>query len=321
MDVNGPEGYQLVDTAAIGEHYACSGLPVISLMRSYTNDVFRVSVGGQEFVLKVYAVDWRTDAAIAYELELLRHLDAKGIAAAQPIAAQDGSLLMHLVVGGVRRQAVLFAFAPGSKPQPPFTLDLYYREGQATAALHGASDDFVSGHEREPLDVHTRILEPRATIATAASPGPDARFLDRFGAALAEAITQAAARGLDWGPCHGDLTYDNLHITDDGGFVWYDFDSGGPGWRAVDLQGWVAKDPAMQERQDAFVAGYRTVRHLDDADVAASPLLAAADEYWGVGIDLRYWVQQRGVDAVREYLTAQAASLRAWSAILGLDSD
>lgn len=293
--------------------------PMISLMRAYTNDVYRVVAGEGQFALKIYGHGWRTDDEIRYEIDLLRHLAAKGIAVAVAIPDRSGSALLHLPLDGGWRQAVLFAFVPGSPAVPPFTPELYFREGAATARLHAASDDFSSPHARCPLDRETLIEQVRDMIRESGAPGETVRWLDEFGRALGERLSLVAAEGLDWGPCHGDLTFDNLHLTEDGEIVWYDFDSGGPGWRAMDLQGWVATNPLMQERQNAFVAGYRTVRPLAECDVAASGILAAALEFHGIGIDLVYRVCPRGQDAVATFFAEMVTKLDVWRRVLERD--
>jgi Ser/Thr protein kinase RdoA (MazF antagonist) len=108
-------------------------------------------------------------------------------------------------------------------------------------------------------------------------------------------------------------------VTTDGQTVWYDFDSGGPGWRAIDLQGWVATDPAMQERQDSFIAGYRTVRPIGDRDIAASSFLWAAQEYWAIQIDLTYRVEVDDRAAAQAYLKDAVANLDPWRRALGFN--
>lgn len=295
--------------------------PTVSLMRAYTNDVYRVVADDRQFALKIYGCGWRTDAAIRYEIDLLQHLAVKGIAVAGAIPDRMGSALAHLPINGAMRQVVLFDWAPGVKPESPFSQELRYREGAAVAALHAASDDFSSPHARSPLDRMALIEQVRAMIREAGASGETVRWLDQFGYALGDRLSQVAAEGLDWGPCHGDLTFDNLHLTEDGEFVWYDFDSGGPGWRAVDLQGWVATDPLMQECQDAFVAGYRTVRPLADRDVAASGILATALEFHGIGIDLIYRIRPRGQEEIAIFLAEMVAKLDVWCRALGLNLD
>ncbi len=293
--------------------------PSVAVLRSYTNDVYGVTDGPTRYALKVYAPGWRNDSEVLYEIDLLRHLARKGIRVAEPVIAANGSFMTHIELAGHRRQVVLFEFAPGEKPNPPFTLDMYDREGRAAAALHAAADDFTSPHQRRPFDTHRLITETRERIASVEAPTQAKRSLDHFGEQLGNAIDALAREGLDWGPCHGDLTFDNFHLTPDDQTVWYDFDSGGPGWRAIDLQGWVATDPTMQARQDAFIAGYRTVRSIGERDIAASPYLWAAQEYWGIQIDLAYRVEVDDIKAVRAYLEGAVAKLEPWRRALGFN--
>jgi Ser/Thr protein kinase RdoA (MazF antagonist) len=302
-------------------HYRFTALPTVELIRSHTNDVFLVTDGPTRYVLKVYAPGWRRDSEVLYEIELIRHIAAKGVRVAGVVTTLGGAPMTHLELAGHRRQVVLFEFAAGEKPKSPFTLEMYHREGRAAAALHAATDDFASPHQRRPLDLRCLIDKPRSEIASAEGSSQAKRYLDQFGQHLRDAIDAFAEEGLDWGPCHGDLTFDNFHLTTDDQTVWYDFDSGGPGWRAVDLQGWVVTDPAMQERQDAFVAGYRAQRAIGDRDIAASAFLGAALEYWGVQIDLVYRVRRGGSDAVRAYLDEAVAKLDPWRLALGFRAD
>ncbi len=74
----------------------------------------------------------------------------------------------------------------------------------------------------------------------------------------------------------------------------------------------------MQERQDAFIAGYRTVRSIGDRDIAASPFLWAAQEYWGIQIDLTYRVEV-DVKAAQAYLEEAVAKLEPWRRTLGFN--
>src|SRR5687768_14832857 len=65
------------------------------LLRSYTNDVYAVQSRAGRFVLKVYGKGWRTASDIEYEVALLRHLSAKGLPAADPIAAGNQNFLQE----------------------------------------------------------------------------------------------------------------------------------------------------------------------------------------------------------------------------------
>ena len=222
-------------TARYGLH-----VPEVSLLRAYTNDVYLVASKGIQWVLKCYAADWRNDASIRWELDLLRHLHACEIQTPLSVAGSNGDHLQHIGFGDGVRQAVLFSYAPGHKPQPPFAPDLYAREARSVATIHAALDTFMSPHHRSALDLDTMLWQPLQQIMVMAPSDPATSSLAQSAHIIAGRLRPLIDNGLDWGPCHGDVTFDNVHLTDDGSFVWYDFDSGGPGWRALDLQGWAA---------------------------------------------------------------------------------
>src|SRR5829696_5468296 len=102
----------------------------VELLRSYTNDVYLVRTPHKRYVLKLYGPGWRTEPEIRYELALLDHLAANGVAVAQAIGSGDPRAVQPIEVDGHTRHAVLFNYAPGSKPQPPFSSALYEHEGR-----------------------------------------------------------------------------------------------------------------------------------------------------------------------------------------------
>jgi Ser/Thr protein kinase RdoA (MazF antagonist) len=213
---------------------------------------------------------------------------------------------------GGPRLTVLWTFAPGDKPRPPFAPALYRTFGRAVARLHALSDDFVSPHAaaRDALDRERLIERPLALALPLVSDADERCFLASVGARLSAALDALISEGLDWGPVHGDATLDNLHVTEGGGIVLYDFDSGGPGWRALDLQGWSFRDPAYAPVRDAFLEGYADVRPVRPADLRAAPYLTVAADVWGIGIDLERRVLSGGEDAAAEYLRERVAFLR-----------
>lgn len=284
----------------------------VSLIRAYTNDVYLVETTEARYVLKVYGRDWRHDSEIRFEAELLDHVATRGILAARAVRGRDGEALQHVVIDGAQRQAVLFEFAAGRQPEPPFPPELYEQEGRAVAALHRATDDFQTTHQRRPLDLATLIDGPLALVASLDVDSEIWRAILDFGQDVRRSLETLVANGLDWGICHGDLTFDNLHITDDGEFAWYDFDSGGYGWRAIDCQGWSALDDQWRPHGQAFLDGYREVRPLGENDIAAAPYLAVAQEIWSLQIDLERRILAKGEAAVRDFLTERADRFAAW---------
>ncbi len=295
--------------AHVMERYDVGPLLDVRLLRSWTHAVFEVRTTRGRAVLKCYRPGWRGEGEIAWEVDLVDHLVGCGVHVAPVLRSRSGDPIIPIGTGSSAPLAVLFGFAEGAKPEAPFPPELYEREGRAVAALHGALDSFRSDHRRPPLDLAALIDRPLAHIlplVTDASLGSELlATADR----IRSRIERLTAYGLDWGPIHGDLTFDNLHLTGTGEFVWYDFDSGGPGWRALDIQGWSVFDRAWHPLGESFVAGYLAVRPLGQADREAAPLLTLAQDVWGLSLDLRYRMVGANEAVIAERLGAEIASL------------
>jgi Ser/Thr protein kinase RdoA (MazF antagonist) len=59
---------------------------------------------------------WRSRSEIEWELDLLIHLDRKGVPVAAPVAKKDGIFLSFLNQPEGQRGAALFSYAEGEKP-------------------------------------------------------------------------------------------------------------------------------------------------------------------------------------------------------------
>jgi len=280
------------------------------LLRSYTNDVYAVDSPDGRFVLKVYGQGWRSGPEIRYEVALIRHLQANGLPIAGPVASGDDDAVKEIGTGKERRHAVLYEYAPGVKPRPPFTPRLYHAFGQAVARMHALSDGFVSEYPRTPLDLNHLIDEPLALAATHFARAEERDILADVAGRVKERISELSSEGLDWGPIHGDATLDNLHVTADGELFLYDLDSGGPGWRAADLQGWAAHSTEHREKWEAFQRGYSDIRPLTPVDLLAAPCLSIAWEIWGIRIDLERRVLRQGRERTQAYLREQLSLIR-----------
>ncbi len=282
------------------------------LMRSWVNDAYLIVTAASRYVLKVYRFGWRSPEDVAWEVDLISHLAARGAPVAPAIPRRDGGMVTAVRAPEGTRSMVLYAYADGAKPLPPFTPELYGYFGRATATIHRASDDFVSRHWRTPHDLNYMVDQPLAVIRPHLAHRPaDWNVVVEIAAIVRSRIESLAARGLDWGPCHGDVTLDNLHVTDDHRIIFYDFDSGGPGWRASDPYGVFATRPP--ERWEAFLAGYTEIRPFGPVDRAAVPYFVMTDEIWGLAQNISNWSRWSGLWMTsQDRLATQIATWRQW---------
>jgi Ser/Thr protein kinase RdoA (MazF antagonist) len=301
------------------KHYGLQEPIRTELLRSYTNDVYQVDASGERFALKLYGRGWRTEQELSYEVDLLRYLASRGVEVAQPIAGSNRRDVQTGAPPDDTRLAVLFDYVRGVKPRPPFLPELDERVGRAAATIHEAADDFVSPHSRRSLDIPFLIEKPAELVLPLIPDRAEREAFRQLADRLARSIRAFADRGLEWGPIHGDLTLDNLHVTPDNEIILYDFDSGGPGWRAADLPGWAAIHPSIPDaarRSQAFLRGYRSIRPIGAVDIEAAPALFVAFEVWGLEIELQNRIQARGSEAVQSFLSIALPELHRHAALI-----
>lgn len=280
--------------AMVGRAYRLGPVRSCTLLRSLVNDVYALATDDGRYVLKVYGHGWRMAGEVTWEVELLARLLDKGLAAPAALPRADGDTVGLLAALEGPRAAVLFAWAEGERPAAP-SAELYGAFGAALA-----------------------VLLPRL----AARPD-DRAFVADLAARAGQRIAALAGRGLDWGVCHGDVTLDNLHVAPDGRLTRYDFDSAAPGWRAADPYGvmtWLVR--GRPEFWAAFLAGYRSVRPLGEADLVALPWFVPVQALDNLRWHLSDVLALRGVASLDDgELDAELAALRRWQREVLADSD
>lgn len=289
-------------------HYPFEGEIHIKLLRAYTNDVYLVTAPQAKFILKLYPLVWRTTSEIVWEIDLVNYVVDKGFHAAKVVPSLTGEQLLSYSEAGKTMSAVVFEYATGSKPTPPFSPELYERVGKAAATFHEISNGFRPRESRPDINLDYLIDDSLAVLKRYV-PLDDYQFFYNFGSRLKTKINHFIKSGLDWGPVHGDVTMDNLHVADDGTITFYDFDSAGFGWRAMELQGWVVLSPDKQKNIDAYLTGYRSVRQISENNIQAAPYLQAAQDMW----------LREGMKALQDkaILNDQLQRIKTWSDYFG----
>jgi Ser/Thr protein kinase RdoA (MazF antagonist) len=239
-------------TALVAREYGLEASGCV-LLRSLVNDVYRVDTPSGPRVLKLYRTGY---GSASWEVALAAHVGA-GVARGIPL--RDGRASGSLPAAEGPRAFTLWEWVPGHKPPHPRDDALYHRFGAATAAFHEAAAGFPAppGHD---------VLELVDDVLAALPDADDRRLVATVTAAAARRLADAE---LERGVCHGDVTLDNVHLDGDR-IVFFDLDRAAENRRATDLTP-VAATPQWP----AFLAGYRTVRPFEGADLRAIPWLDA----------------------------------------------
>lgn len=230
---------------------------------------------GRDGVLRVHRENYHTATSIASELHWLDALrrDA-GIATPVVIPARDGRRVLSLDQDGTERHVVLFEVIGGSEPDEQTIDETDFRVlGGLTAQLHAHARRW----ERPP-EFERFSWDWDNTLGSTPRWG---RWQDGIGIgteeiALVTDVVGLICQRLDsfgsgphrFGLVHADLRLANLLVDgeqinlidfDDCGFSWFLYDFG----TAVSF---IEDDPRLPEWQRAWVAGYREVADLSEAD-------------------------------------------------------
>jgi Ser/Thr protein kinase RdoA (MazF antagonist) len=214
----------------------------------------------------------------------------------------DGDTVGLLETPEGPRAFTLSTYVEGSKPERPFTDELYAAFGARLAAFHNAAGNYTSPYFRRPADVVHRLDEPLEQIL--AVDNSEENLLR----SLAGAVRNNLAQYSKAGTCHGDVSLDNVLLTKQG-LLLLDFDLAAVGPLASDFAG-VATTPHWE----AFKAGYGAVTAEDEA---AIPYLQVVGSIFNLRFHLVDKPRFRGTESRSEgWAAAELERLRAAADVL-----
>lgn len=266
----------------------------IYLIQSGLNDHYMVHAPHGDFVMRVYRRGWRSNEAITWELRFVDHLAQCGAPVAACVQRTDGQWFSEIpAVEGIRQVAV-FRHAPGrythfgttgrSRISPVECAEQF---GASVAEIHGAADSYVAQGSRFALDLDHLLDQPLQAIAQVyGHRHQDVQDLQSLAEQLRQMLNLDGHPDLDWGPCHGDMsggnsTYWNGRVTH------FDFDCGGPGWRAYELGVFywsLSINGHGREVWERFMRGYSRHRTLSPGDLSLVPVFAGIRIIWLMGL-------------------------------------
>lgn len=227
-------------------------------LNTLANDTYAITTKDAKYALKLYNPASRSHQDVAWELELVDHLLNNGVPTANPVYGLNNQQLQSFSIDGKVRPTVLFEWLPGKKTRGNH--ENYITEGKLAAIIHEAADSFYSNLPREDYNAEILIDEQLSRMK---------RMLTTVGRwdqvyALGERLKlRLKIPDLDYGVCHMDLTFDNIHLQDDGGMMVFDFDSAGTCWRAYEPYDVLLNS---EEYLQSWLKGYRTIRRFSEAD-------------------------------------------------------
>ena len=266
------------------------------------NMTFKVEAGDRgAFAFRVHQANYRTDANIQSELDLMAYLNSEGIRTPIVVPARNGSLFTTVSSESVgkSRQCDMFEWIDGKPlretgealniPLPELTAS-YEDVGRIAALIHNAAErwDRPKGFSRPAWDcdgifgVNGHLGDFRRLTDVTAK---QQRLLLDVSEKLAEVMGAFGQTPDRYGLSHGDFLAENIFVCDDG-IRLLDFDDAGDAWYLLDLATAVFDllgTPAFDPCVAAIVSGYRKERALPEEHLAMLPafFLARVLSYLG----------------------------------------
>ena len=245
--------------------------------------------GENRCVLRVSALEDRTEEDYLAETEFVRYLARNGAPVADVLPSTNGRLVERVEWAGKRHFLCLFAYAPGMllydngyryREGAPLS-EYFYNTGKALGAIHRLSKAYAPVHRRpEFFDKYNMARLDRLI--------PDAYAdLKRAIARRLEEFRRLPRDADSYGLVHFDFSDGNYHVDmETGALTAFDFDNCMYCWYMFDLahlwthgEGWfrAERDPkarmaGMDRYFAAILEGYRSETDVSEALLARLPL-------------------------------------------------
>jgi Ser/Thr protein kinase RdoA (MazF antagonist) len=253
---------------------------IVCLINHSENQIFAINApSGGRYAMRVHRIGYQSRAAIESELHWLVALRRDtDLPVPTPLAGRDGHFLQSFTgADGVQRFAVLFEFIDGVEPSPADDLTaLFNTLGRYAAVLHNHAQAWARprGFERPEWNART-ILDAEAPWGDwrqAPGVGPGNReLLERLDRTLRQRLAGYGQSPERFGLIHADMRLGNL-LVDGDAVTLIDFDDCGFSWFVYDFAAAISfyeTAPNVPTLKSAWIAGYQSVRQLNDADIAA----------------------------------------------------
>ncbi|HMS66539.1 MAG: phosphotransferase [Saprospiraceae bacterium] len=259
------------------------------LMKSGINDTYLVSAGQNQFVFRVYSLNWRKPAEIEAEIYFLNQLKATNISISYPINDVQGVYIQNLPAPEGLRYGLMFSYAPGSKLHE-VSGELHYEIGRTVGRIHQIARNQKIDRINYSLEV--LMVESLAQISHFLSPDSiEMKYLESLQGFIIDQLRVADINNMQSGIVHLDIWFDNLNIDEDGKITIFDFDFCGNGWLSLDVAYYIMQlhniekyeTAKYQPKIDQFLEGYESLNFLSLEEKRLLPVLGLSLYFFYLG--------------------------------------
>lgn len=274
-----PVSQSVLDSDALAieltKQYGLKGEVRCRLLSRGMNDIYRIEHANGPHALKVARTGKSNDDEFAYEQAYVNHLSDNGIEVPNAIPLADGSLFFSVDAPEGKRQVVMMRWLEGQPYDIVINEEDAHRLGAFLADIHHASKDFETLHKKF-VRSEPKMAERLPYLLDMVRDRPDDHaYLERAGALVLERMAALDPTTVPSGACHGDLQCANAMQLESGGLAVFDFSDCGIDPLAKDIAAFYWRNDfegRPETVNQAFVAGYESVRPLSPDEKSAQPL-------------------------------------------------
>ena len=263
------------------------------IIRIGANHTYLITSRTERYVLRVYALDWRTELEISEELRLLNLLQKNKFSVSYPIPDIRGQYIQKMNAPEGLRFAVMFSYAEGEAVKN-LSNEACYQLGVTMARLHQQTVDLTINRKNYTADtlVHWAFDLAKGFFGDVSE---EMQFFNRALVAIDQEFEQMDPAIVRYGVVHLDIWQDNLKVDQHNVISLFDFDNCGNGPLFLDLgytlMSLYRHEPDKEqyrEKRKLFLQAYRSTVALSEAEERLLP-------YGGLAI----WLHYNGVHVQR----------------------
>ncbi|OOG19392.1 aminoglycoside phosphotransferase [Sphingobacterium sp. CZ-UAM] len=301
----------------IQAQYGLSDRSKCTIIRLAMNHLYAVQDREKLYVFRAYTHNWRTIPEIEEELRLLTHLKENGGQVAFPIADLSDKYIQEIEAPEGKRFGVLFSFAKGKKTAK-FSEETSFLIGQALAKVHCWAENFEL--KRMLYNAQNMLKDPIQRIKRFYNKNTDEiQFLENLSSFLILRMNSLDRENMRFGSVHLDIWFDNMHIDQQEGITFFDFDFCGNGYLCFDISYFLFQllathmdEQEYQQKAASFLRGYETVATIsaEEKKCLDFACLAIMIYYISVQCDrFDYWTN---IFLNEDHLKRMVGNLKRW---------
>lgn len=301
----------------IQRNYGLTDKTECSIFRLGMNHLYIVHDDEDKYVFRVYIHNLRTQLEIEEELRLLILLKEADRQVAFPIADTSNKFIQEIEAPEGTRFGVLFSYAKGIKTVK-FSAQASFLIGQALAKVHQSTENI----ELKRVSYNAQSLLRNPVLRTKefySKNSSEIEFLENLSDFLTLKMENIDKQQMRYGAVHLDVWFDNLHIDDEKGITFFDFDFCGNGYLCFDISYFLFQllatnlnEEEYQAKADSFIKGYETVTKINNEEKKFLPFacLAIMNYYISVQCDrFEYWTN---IFLNEDHLKRMVGNLKRW---------